>query len=66
MRLIIRDALMTLTLTMAISIGLAAGAAQEHQQRLAGRGWRRDEHPQIRVPQRAVTLDHDDVRDVGQ
>jgi mono/diheme cytochrome c family protein len=31
MRLIIRDALMTLTLTMAISIGLAAGAAQEHQ-----------------------------------
>lgn len=31
MRLIIRDALVTLTLTMAISIGLAAGAAQEHQ-----------------------------------
>ena len=31
MRLIIRDALLTLTLTMAISIGLAAGAAQEHQ-----------------------------------
>ena len=31
MRVIIRDALMTLTLTMTISIGLAAGAAQEHQ-----------------------------------
>jgi mono/diheme cytochrome c family protein len=31
MRLIIRDALVTVTLTTAISIGLAAGAPQEHQ-----------------------------------
>jgi mono/diheme cytochrome c family protein len=31
MRLIIRDALVTVTLTMAISIGLAAAGAQEHQ-----------------------------------
>ena len=31
MRLIIRDAFVTFTLTMAISIGLAASTAQEHQ-----------------------------------